>query len=43
LKDVLCDTNRKIGFDILRSLKTLEMINGKPAAEFWKDVDGKKP
>lgn len=25
----------------LRSIKTLEMINFKPAAEFWKSVDGK--
>jgi hypothetical protein len=23
---------------ILRAIKTLEKINGKPAAEFWKDV-----
>jgi hypothetical protein len=26
---------------VLRSLKGLEFINDKPAAEFWKDVDGK--
>lgn len=24
---------------ILRSIKTLEQINGKPAAEFWKEVE----
>jgi serine/threonine protein kinase/Leucine-rich repeat (LRR) protein len=28
---------------ILRSLTTLEEINGKPAAQFWKEVDAKKP
>jgi hypothetical protein len=27
--------------EIVRSLKTLEIINSKPAAEFWKEVDGK--
>jgi hypothetical protein len=26
---------------MLRSIKTLEKINDKPAAEFWKQVDGK--
>jgi Leucine-rich repeat (LRR) protein len=28
--------------ELLRSIKTLETINGKPAAEFWKVVEGKK-
>jgi hypothetical protein len=28
---------------ILRSIKTLETINGKAAAAFWKEVDQKKP
>jgi hypothetical protein len=27
--------------EILRSLSTPERINGKPAAEFWKDVEKK--
>jgi hypothetical protein len=27
--------------DILRSIKTLETINGKAAAAFWKEVDQK--
>jgi hypothetical protein len=27
--------------DIIRSLKTLLSINGKPAAEFWKEADTK--
>ncbi len=33
--------------ELLHSIKTLEKINGKPAAEFWKEVEeqqkGKKP
>ena len=28
---------------ILRSIKTLESINGQAAAAFWKEVDAKKP
>ena len=28
--------------EILRALKTLETINGKPVAEFWKAVDARK-
>jgi len=28
--------------ELLRSIKTLETINEKPAAEFWKEVEGKK-
>jgi hypothetical protein len=28
--------------EILRSLKTLQTINGKPAAAFWKQVDEQK-
>ena len=43
LKDLKCDFEPERDADILRSIKTLEWINGKPAAEFWKDVDGKKP
>jgi hypothetical protein len=27
--------------DIVRSLNTLQSINDKPAADFWKEVDGK--
>jgi hypothetical protein len=27
----------------LRTIETLERINGKPAAEFWKEVNAKKP
>jgi Flp pilus assembly protein TadD len=29
--------------ELLRSLKTLETINDKPAAKFWKEVGEKKP
>jgi hypothetical protein len=28
---------------VLRSIKTLERIKDKPADEFWKDVDSRKP
>jgi hypothetical protein len=27
--------------ELVRSLTTLQFINEKPAAEFWKEVDGK--
>jgi hypothetical protein len=27
--------------EIVRSLTTLQTINDKPAADFWKEVDGK--
>ena len=33
----------RAGPAILRSIKTLETINGKPAKEFWKEVDAKEP
>jgi hypothetical protein len=29
--------------DTLRAIKTLQIINSKPVAEFWQDVDVKKP
>jgi Leucine-rich repeat (LRR) protein len=38
LKDLNCDFKPERDADILRSIPTLETINGKPAAEFWKDV-----
>jgi serine/threonine protein kinase len=41
LKLLHCDFQRARDADIVRSLTTLEEINGKPAAEFWKEVDGK--
>jgi hypothetical protein len=38
-----CDFKPDRDTEVLRSIKTLEFINGKPAAEFWKGVEGKKP
>jgi hypothetical protein len=42
LKELTCDFKPKRDAEVLRSIKTLERINGKPAAEFWKEVDAKK-
>jgi hypothetical protein len=36
-----CDFKPERDADILRSIQTLEQINGKPAAQFWKEVGGK--
>jgi Leucine-rich repeat (LRR) protein len=41
LKEIGCDFQSERDAKILRSLMGLEKINGKPAAEFWKEVDGK--
>jgi serine/threonine protein kinase len=41
LKEIYCDFQRERDVEFLRSFKTLETINGKPAAEFWKEQDGK--
>ncbi len=38
-----CDFKPERDGAILLSIKTLENINGKPAKEFWKEVDEKKP
>jgi hypothetical protein len=43
LKQLLCDFKPERDAEILRSIKTLEKINGKPAAEFWKQFPDKKP
>jgi len=44
LKELVCDKLRpERDAGILRSIKTLEKINGQPAAEFWKAVDARKP
>jgi eukaryotic-like serine/threonine-protein kinase len=43
LTSLYCNFKPERDAAILRSIKTLETLNGKPAAEFWKDVDGKKP
>jgi uncharacterized membrane protein len=43
LTRLFCDFKPERDADILRSIKTLETINGKPAKDFWKEVDaGKK-
>jgi hypothetical protein len=41
LKHIHCDFQRERDAEFLRSFKALETINGKTAAEFWKEVDGK--
>jgi hypothetical protein len=41
LKEIACDFQPGRDAKILRSLTGLEKINFKPAAEFWKEVDGK--
>jgi hypothetical protein len=39
LKEIRCSFDPKRDTEILRSIKTLETINGLPAAEFWKQVE----
>jgi hypothetical protein len=43
LKVINCDFKAERDTEILRSIKTLEKINDQPAAEFWKEVEQKKP
>jgi hypothetical protein len=43
LRWVLCDFRRERDEAVLRSIKTLETINRKPVAQFWKEVDGNNP
>jgi uncharacterized membrane protein len=43
LKVLWCDCKPERDAEILRSIKTLERINDKPAAEFWKEQEAKKP
>jgi hypothetical protein len=43
LKVLWCDFKPERDAAILRSIKTLETINGKPANVFWKEVDAGKP
>jgi hypothetical protein len=38
LREVLCDFQRERDEAVLRAIKTLETINGKPAARFWNEV-----
>ena len=39
---ISCDFKPERDTELLRSIKTLETINGKPAAEFWKEVEEKQ-
>jgi hypothetical protein len=41
LKVLRCDFRPERDAEIVRSLTTLQLINDKPAADFWKEVDGK--
>jgi hypothetical protein len=41
LKALECDFKPERDAALLRSIKTLEKINDKPAAEFWKVASGK--
>jgi WD40 repeat protein len=41
LKELDCDFKYERDAEILRSIKTLETINGKPAKEFWKEYEAK--
>ncbi len=41
LKTLFCDFNAHRDAKILRSIKTLEQINGKPATDFWREVDAR--
>jgi hypothetical protein len=41
IEQLQCDFKPERDTETLRSIKTLEKINGKPAAEFWKRVDAK--
>jgi serine/threonine protein kinase/Leucine-rich repeat (LRR) protein len=43
LKVIECDFRPRRDAAILRSIKTLETINGKPAKQFWQEVDARKP
>ena len=42
VKYLNCDFKPERDTELLRSIKTLETINNKPVAEFWKEVEGKK-
>ena len=42
LRELYCDVKCGRDAEVLRSIKTLETINGKPAAEFWKAEEAKR-
>jgi tRNA A-37 threonylcarbamoyl transferase component Bud32 len=43
LKELWCDFKPERDTEVLQSLTTLERINDKPAQEFWKEVNTRKP
>jgi hypothetical protein len=43
LRELVCTFKAERDAKILRSIKTLEHINNRPAADFWKEVDVNKP
>jgi Leucine-rich repeat (LRR) protein len=42
LTELHCDFKAERDQEVLRSIKSLETINDKPAAEFWKEVEEKQ-
>lgn len=42
LKALVFDFKPERDTELIRSIKTLETINDKPAAEFWKEVEAQK-
>ena len=43
LKELGCDFKAERDAEVLRTIKTLETINDKPAKQFWKEMDDNKP
>jgi serine/threonine protein kinase/Leucine-rich repeat (LRR) protein len=42
LETLICDFNPERDAEILRSIKTLQTINGVPVADIWRELDAKK-
>ena len=42
LKELTFDFKPERDVEVLRSIKTLETINGKPVAQFWKDAEARQ-
>jgi hypothetical protein len=42
IKELLCDFQYERDAKLLRSIATLETINGMPAAEFWKEAEAQR-
>jgi hypothetical protein len=43
LEELVAEVRPERDGEVLRSIKTLQRINGKPAAEFWKETNAKAP